>query len=173
MRSPKSHRAHGGEGNGTCGNAVARSYPSATVSDHQLCPGTARELSQHGQGRSSKVPATPRPSCAAALAQTRGLRVGAVPMPGHGAPLGVLQGSVSSVAMPHCWFLSRRANSQVLLLQHPHFQRAHPTAEEPGALGGGASLFAKQQKKRKKKRCASSPCPPRGAMSQDTRGEQS
>lgn len=115
------------------------------------------------------MPATPRPGCAAAPAQTRGLHMGVAPMPGHGAPLGVLRGSVSSVAVPHCWFLSHRANSQVLLLQHPHFQRAHPTAEEPGALGGNAGLFAKQQKKRKKKRCAS----PRGAMSQDTRGEQS
>lgn len=75
--------------------------------------------------------------------------------------------------MPRSWFLSHRVNSQVLLLQHPDFQRAHPTAEEPGALGGDAGLSAKQQKKRKKKRRASSLRPPRGATSQDTLGEQS
>jgi len=74
--------------------------------------------------------------------------------------------------VPRSWFLSRRVKAQVLLLQHPDFQRARPTAAEPGALGGDAGPSAKQQKKSKKKKRARSLRPCRGAKSQDTLGEQ-
>ncbi|KAM9626060.1 uncharacterized protein C16orf86 homolog isoform 2-T2 [Morphnus guianensis] len=64
-----------------------------------------------------------------------------------------------------------KVNLQVLRLQHPDFQRAHPTTKEPGTLQGDIGLSAKQQRKRKKKRHANSLHPPRGAKSQDMLGQ--
>ncbi|OPJ78027.1 hypothetical protein AV530_015029 [Patagioenas fasciata monilis] len=76
------------------------------------------------------------------------------------------------VAALQAWLLAygfklkgAKLNAQVLLLQHPDFQRTHPTAQEPGALGGDVDLSAKQ-KKTKKKRCVSSLHPRRGAAAQ-------
>ncbi|XP_068267415.1 uncharacterized protein C16orf86 homolog [Nyctibius grandis] len=65
-----------------------------------------------------------------------------------------------------CGFKRKRtkAKSQPLVLQRPDFQRAHPTAEEPGA-SNDAGLSAKQQKTKKRKR------PPQGSMSQRMQGE--
>lgn len=76
------------------------------------------------------------------------------------------------LAVLHCCFLSHSVNSQVLLLQHPGFQRAHPSAKQLGTLGGDAGLPAKQQQKKKRKSSAMSLCPPRGATAQDTLGKQ-
>ncbi|OPJ78028.1 hypothetical protein AV530_015029 [Patagioenas fasciata monilis] len=82
------------------------------------------------------------------------------------------------VAALQAWLLAygfklkgAKLNAQVLLLQHPDFQRTHPTAQEPGALGGDVDLSAKQ-KKTKKKRCVSSLHPRRGAAAQGMLGQR-
>ncbi|CAM9453111.1 unnamed protein product [Bubo scandiacus] len=86
---------------------------------------------------------------------------------------------LSCVTALQAWLLAHRfklkeanINSQVLLLQHPDFQRAHPSAKELGTVGGDAGLSAKQQQKRKRKSRARSLCPPRGATAQDTLGKR-
>lgn len=99
-------------------------------------------------------------------------------MPGHRQPQGAAGLRLPpqpdpELAVPCSWLLSHRVNAQVLLLQHPDFQRAQPTAKEPGALGGDADLSAKQQQSKKKKKRTRRPRPPRGTLSQDTLGEQS
>ncbi|XP_054055664.1 uncharacterized protein C16orf86 homolog [Rissa tridactyla] len=85
--------------------------------------------------------------------------------------------NLGCVAALRAWLLAygfkpkgAKVDAQVLLLQHPNFQRAQPTAEEPGALGGNAGLSAKPQPKRKKR--TRRPRPPRGTTSQDTLGQR-
>ncbi|XP_062477307.1 uncharacterized protein LOC134165004 [Pezoporus occidentalis] len=81
---------------------------------------------------------------------------------------------LSDVAELKAWLLAygfklKRAklNSQVLLLQHPDFQRAHSTVKETGALS--ADLSAKHQKK---KRQESHLLPLGGATSDDKLGKR-
>lgn len=103
-RSPKSHGDDGGKGNGTYGNVVAQSHPSATVSDHQPYPSPARQLSQHGQGRSGEVPASPWHCCAITQAQTKGDGLRGTPLlcQGTDSPK-VPQGSVSHHSQTPSW----------------------------------------------------------------------
>ncbi|XP_069724908.1 uncharacterized protein [Phaenicophaeus curvirostris] len=81
---------------------------------------------------------------------------------------------LGSVAALQAWLLGYgfEVTGTKVKLQHPDFQRAHPTAEQPGAFGGDAETSATQQKKKKRKTPASCQRPRGRSTSQKTLGRQ-